>query len=725
MAALLSRLGRFSARHRVAVIIGWIALLVILAVTALSGMRFSSGAFDVPGTQSSKALALLDRKFPTQKADTKSVQLVVESPAGTQITGEQAIKDVAQATTTISRISEVASVSDPYNAQQPYISKDLTTAVSTIAVEKVGADAVACIEKKLDAVAAELRTDGYTAEIGGTLESAVPEILGPSEIVGAIIAFVVLLLTFGSLVAAGANMGGALIGVGVGILGVLATSAFAPIGSITPILAVMLGLAVGIDYGLFLLARVRHELRTGRSVEDSISRAVGTAGLSVLFAGATVVIALAGLLVVGIPFLGEMGLAAAAAVVVAVLMAITFLPAVASFAGRRLLPRRERGRTSPARPARGPRFLPAWIRAVRRRPALSLAAAAALLVVVALPLTSMTTSLAIPGGEDPKSTERAAYDLVAEKFGAGAQDPLVVLVHTRAGTAEAATTAAASQIQKLRSVSMVIPSGVSDDGTVGRITVFSTAGPLAETTKALVHDIRGDVHVSGAAVIVTGSTAMGIDSDERLRDALVTYLAIIVGLALVLLIILFRSILVPLIATAGFLLSLGAGLGTTTAVFQWGWLDSVVQAPQGNPLLSLLPLILTGIIFGLAMDYQVFLVSRMREAYVHGADPREAVLMGFRESAVVVVAAAGIMAAVFGGFALSPSSLVGSIALGLAAGVVADAFIVRMIIMPAALFLLGKTAWWIPKWLDRILPVVDVEGDALTEDTHRPLVPVG
>jgi len=725
MANLLFRLGHFSARNRIIVVVGWVVLLGVLAVTALVGMRFSSGGFDVPGTQSSAALTILDRKFPVASEDDKSMQLVVEARDGEQITGEGPASAIQGARAALSRIPQVTAAADPFDPQRPYVSKDHTTAVISIDLKGVKDADSAVTEHRLTAVADDLRANGYTAEVGGTLKGQVPEILGPSEIVGAVIAFLVLLLTFGSLVTAGANMGGALLGVGVGILGILGWSSIAPIGSITPILAVMLGLAVGIDYGLFLLARVRSELSAGRSKEDAIATAVGSAGLSVVFAGATVVIALAGLTVVGIPFLGEMGLAAAIAVIVAVLMAITFLPAVAAFAGARLLPRRARLRRPTARPVRTGRFLPGWIQGIRKQPGLALAASVVVLGVVSVPLLGMSTSLVIPGGEDPRSTQRAAYDLVADKFGAGAQDPLVVLVETPGARAAAATDEVTSAIERLPGVAAVTPAGISTDGRVGRIIVSSNAGPLTTQTKELVHQIRTEVAAPGGELYVTGSTAIGIDSDQRLRDALITYLVIIVGLALVLLIVLFRSILVPLIATAGFLLSLGAALGTTTAVFQWGWFDGLIQAPQGNPLLSLLPVILTGIIFGLAMDYQVFLVSRMREAYVKGLNPRDAVVHGFRESAAIVVAAAGIMAAVFGGFALSPSSLVGSIALGLAAGVIADAFIVRMIVMPAALFLLGRAAWWMPRWLDRILPRVDVEGDRLTEDAHPSPVSVG
>jgi RND superfamily putative drug exporter len=276
---------------------------------------------------------------------------------------------------------------------------------------------------------------------------------------------------------------------------------------------------------------------------------------------------------------------------------------------------------------------------------------------------------------------------------------------------------------------MVVPAGVSADGDTAMLTVMSTYGPLDERTTDLVHDIRAeDGALGGAQLLVTGGTAVGLDSDEQLQSALGRYIGLIVGLSLVLMVILFRSLLIPLVATVGFLLSLGAGLGATVAIFQWGWLDALVPSPQGNPLLSLLPIVVTGILFGLAMDYQVFLVSRMHEAHSRGLSPLEAVRTGFRHSAVVVVAAAAIMAAVFGGFAMSPSSLVGSIALALTVGVVADAFVVRMVLIPAALSLMGKAAWWMPRWLDRLLPTIDVEGSGLEqprpERTGETSVPV-
>uniref|UniRef100_A0A942SX54 MMPL family transporter n=1 Tax=Neobacillus citreus TaxID=2833578 RepID=A0A942SX54_9BACI len=715
MARLLSRLGRFSARHRVLFLIGWLVALALLAVVAISSMRFSDGSFDVPGTESSRAISTLDEEFPSADTDAKSLQLVVEAPDGQQITSPERSAELQSALERLRGTDHVSAVSDPLDPEQPYVSRDTTTAVATISLTGVTDDNSEAVHEDIVAVADDLRHDGFTAEVGGSIANPVPEILGPTEIVGAVLAFLVLFLTFGSLVAAGANMAGALVGVGVGILGVLGFSAITPIGSTTPILAVMLGLAVGIDYCLFVIARFRAELRSGRTVDDAIGRSIGTAGSSVVFAAATVIIALVGLTVVGIPFISEMGLAAAFAVFVAVLMTLTFLPVLLRTMGRRALPRKQRDPASrPQRTDDRIGFLDRWVRVVTKNRVLSIVGCVVLLGIVAAPVLSLRTTLDIPGGEDPESTQRAAYDLVADKFGAGAQNPLVVLVEREGGDLTEALPKVQRALEQQEDVATVIPGALSEDGDWAMVTVLADSGPLSDRTTDLIQSIRADAdETAGTHLLVTGGTAVALDSNEKLQSALVTYLIVVVGLSLLLMILMFRSLLVPLIATVGYLLSLGAGMGATIAIFQWGWLDPVISAPQGNPLLSLLPIILTGILFGLAMDYQVFLVSRIHEAHHRGLSAREAILDGFGRSAPVVVAAAAIMAAVFGGFALSPSSLVGSIALGLAVGVVADAFIVRMILVPATLALLGNAAWWVPKWLDRILPQLDTEGLSL------------
>lgn len=725
MAKLLFRLGIFSARHRIAVILAWAAVLVTVGVTAVTGMRFSDGSFDIPGTESSKALTTVEREFPNDKAEgAASLQLVLRTPDGTPITELPLAEKVAELAAAAGTVSNVATVRSPFDPAQPYISENLSTAVITLAFQGIDETNAGAIYQEVERVTDSAKSYGLEAEIGGTLHNELPEILGPSEIVGALIAFAVLLITFGSLVAAGANMLTALLGVGVGVLGIFASSAFLqPVGSMTPILAVMLGLAVGIDYSLFIVARFRAELRAGRDVTTAVGRAIGTAGSSVVFAGATVVIALAALAIVRIPFITEMGLAAALAVIVAVVMSLTLLPVFLKSMGHNALPRKER-HTNAGQPHVQKNIkdkfgvLEVWASVVVHKPVRSLLAGAALLGILAVPVLSLQTALNTPGGDDPNSSQRRAYTIIAQEFGAGSQSPLVVLVQAEKSTLDAAATETRQILTNLDGVQLVTAPEVSASQTAALITIIPETGPTDASTKDLVHDIRDRSAAIEADVAVTGTTAVSIDVDAQLSQALLTYIGVIVGLSLILLIILFRSILVPLIATLGFLLSLGAGIGVTVAVFQWGWADAVFAAPTGSPMLSLLPILIVGILFGLAMDYQVFLVSRMKEAYAKGYPPKEAILDGFAKTAFVVVAAAAIMAAVFGGFALSPSPLVASIALALTIGVLADAFIVRMIIVPSALSLLGHTAWSIPTWLDKALPHIDTEGHALEPATE-------
>lgn len=724
MAKLLFRLGLFSARHRLVVILAWAAVLVTVGVTAVTGMRFSDGAFDIPGTESSKALTTVEREFPSDKAEgAASLQLVLHTPGGTPITDPPYAEKVADLAAAAGSISNVSAVRSPFDPAQPYISENLSTAVITLVFRGINETNAETTFAEVEKVTDSAKSYGLEAEIGGTLHSELPEILGPSEIVGALIAFGVLLITFGSLVAAGANMLTALLGVGVGVFGIFASSAFLqPVGSMTPILAVMLGLAVGIDYSLFIVARFRAELRAGQDVTTAVGRAIGTAGSSVVFAGATVVIALAALAIVRIPFITEMGLAAALAVIVAVVMSLTLLPVFLQSMGHKALPRKDRGiQATQAESAKDkPRILELWASVVVRKPVRSLLAGATFLGLLALPVLSLQTALNTPGGDDPNSSQRRAYNIITQEFGAGSQSPLVVLVQAD----KAALLTAANDTQKLltglEGVQLVTPPQINVSETAAIITVFPTTGPTDASTKNLVHDIRYRSAGINAEIAVTGETAVSIDVDAQLSQALITYIGVIVGLSLILLIILFRSILVPLIATIGFLLSLGAGIGVTVAVFQWGWADAVFAAPTGSPMLSLLPILIVGILFGLAMDYQVFLVSRMKEAYAKGYSPREAILDGFSKTAFVVVAAAAIMAAVFGGFALSPSPLVASIALALTIGVLADAFVVRMIIVPSALSLLGHSAWAIPTWLDKLIPNIDTEGHALETAAKTP-----
>jgi RND superfamily putative drug exporter len=730
MATYLSRLGAFSARRRVLVFVVWGLMLAVGIVGTATGMTFSEGGFSLSNTESGRALEVMQKQFPATAIDDTAgtLQLVFTAPAGQKITDTANKRIVTTAIGEAAKADHVAAVSDPFAKDRPHVSADGTTAVATVTVtglaDDVGTDP---IYRQIIAVADQARDAGLQAEVGGTIGDQVPE-QSPAEGIGAMIAFVILIITFGSLVAAGANMLGALLGLATGLLGVFALSAWHPIGTTTPTLAGMIGLAVGIDYGLFILARFRTELREGRTVEEAIARSIGTAGSAVVFAGATVIIALAGLSVVRIPFITEMGIAAAVTVATTVLMALTFLPALMRSMGYRVLSRRERRmiakgvplREQTARRGQRRSFLSGWIRAVVKAPLPIAVVAIAALLALAMPTFSLKTALSTPGGEDPDSTQRAAYHLIADKFGPGSQGALIVLVDGAAAgdRIDEVTTV----LQGVDGVASVTPAGVSGDGSTAMIQVVPDSGPIDDATRDLVRDIRdhaGDV--AGVTLAVTGSTAVDIDINDRLNRALIVYLVLVVSLSLVLLVILFRSLLVPLVGTLGFLLSLGTAFGVTVGVFQDGWADSLIPAPSGNPILSLLPILIVGILFGLAMDYQVFLVSRMHEAHARGLSPADAIVDGFERTAVVVVAAAAIMVAVFAGFATAVSPFVAAIGFALSVGVLADAFIVRMIIVPAVLRLLGDAAWWMPRRLDRILPDIDAEGRALEEAGRQTL----
>ncbi len=562
------------------------------------------------------------------------------------------------------------------------------------------------------------------------------------EIIGIAIAALVLVLTLGSLVAAGLPLLTAIIGVGIAGATITALANALDLGDTTSTLALMIGLAVGIDYALFIVSRYRNELADGRDREEAAGRATGTAGSAVVFAGLTVVIALAGLAVVNVPMLTKMGLAASGTVVVAVLIALTMIPAMLGYAGRKVTPaghkkskksKQKKGdqlaeakgdaSETPARPNLGTR----WARFVIRRPIAVLMFGVIGLGTIALPVTQLEMGLPDDSSQPTSTTQRRAYDLLSDGFGPGFNGPLMIVVDaTDSDDPQAAAGDVADGIKGLKDVVTVTPPAFNKAGDTATITVIPDSKPSSTETEGLVHAIRdqsADVKAeTGATVLVTGTTAMNIDFSQKLNDALIPYLGLVVGLAFLLLILVFRSILVPLKAALGFLLSVLAALGAVIAVFQWGWLSGLIGIEETGPIMSMVPIFMVGVVFGLAMDYEVFLVTRMREAYVHGESPTDAIATGFKHSAVVVAAAAVIMMAVFGGFISSSESMIKLFGFGLAIAVFFDAFVVRMAIVPAVLALLGEKAWWLPKWLDRALPNVDVEGEGLRalDDENRP-----
>ncbi|MFI9460614.1 MMPL family transporter [Streptomyces xiamenensis] len=745
MATFLYRMGRFSFVRRRWIVLLWVVLLGLAGAGAATNSEPGSTEFTIPGTEAQQAFDLLNERYPGSGADGATARVVIRAPEGELITDpthQSAVQDLVADLRSGSGL--VANVADPYESQA--ISEDGTTAYAQVSYLVKGLELEDADRDALEGAAEAGRATGLTVEIGGDALLQIPA-TGITEVIGVAVAAVVLVITLGSLISAGLPLLTALIGVGVAVATITALTGPLGLDGTTPILAMMLGLAVGIDYALFIVSRYRAELAEGHSHPEATGRALGTAGSAVVFAGLTVIIALAGLAVVNIPILTKMGLAAAGSVLIAVLIAITMIPALLGFAGDRILPRRTRNRpaaqdtsattgstgstgdpdaTDPGPAATRPNMGTRWARFVLRRPLAVLLVAVLGLGTLALPATQMELGLPDDGTQPTDTTQRRAYDLLAESFGAGFNGPLMVAVDgqdTDGGVSSAAERARAT-IEGLDDVAVVTEPVLSEDGSTAILTVIPSSKPLSTETENLVTAIRdgaGQLRAdTGATLLVTGQTAMGIDVSDKLNDALLPYLALVVGLAFLLLILVFRSLLVPLKAALGFLLSVLAALGAVVAVFQWGWLGGLFGVEETGPVMSLMPIFLVGVVFGLAMDYEVFLVTRMREAYVHGQSPAEAVVTGFRHGARVVTAAAIIMISVFAGFVGSTEPMVKMIGLGLAIAVFFDAFVVRMTLVPAVLGLLGRSAWWLPSWLERVLPDVDVEGEKLQQRLGAP-----
>ncbi|WLW54394.1 MMPL family transporter [Streptomyces sp. YU58] len=717
MATFLYRLGRLAFRRRHFVALIWVALLVLAGAGAASAPAAGSTSFSIPGTEAQKAFDLLEQRFPGASADGATGRVVFKAPEGEKMTDVANKATVEKTVKALGDGSEVVSVSDPFTTNA--VSKDGTVAYASVQYKVPGMELKDSTRDALEATADEARADGLTVDVGGDALQAGAEAGAIGEVIGLAIAAVVLVITLGSLVAAGLPLLTAIIGVGIGVSTITALAKALDLGDTTSTLALMIGLAVGIDYALFIVSRYRSELAEGRDREEAAGRATGTAGSAVVFAGLTVVIALAGLAVVNVPMLTKMGLAAAGTVVIAVLIALTMIPAMLGYAGRKIRPAGEKRKKAvasdqPARPNMGTR----WASFVIRRPAAVLLLGVVGLGAIALPATQLELGLPDDGSQPTSTTQRRAYDTLSEGFGPGFNGPLMIVVDAKGSDdPKAAATTVTDGIKDLKDVVTVTPATFNKAGDTATITVIPDSKPSSTQTEDLVHAIRDkgtDVKAdTGAEVLVTGTTAMNIDFSQKLNDALIPYLGLVVGLAFLLLIVVFRSILVPLKAALGFLLSVLAALGAVVAVFQWGWLAGLIGVEETGPIMSMMPIFMVGVVFGLAMDYEVFLVTRMREAYVHGESPSQAVVTGFKHSARVVVAAAIIMMAVFGGFISSSESMIKMIGFGLAIAVFFDAFVVRMAIVPAVLALLGKKAWWLPKWLDRALPNVDVEGEGL------------
>jgi RND superfamily putative drug exporter len=726
VATFLYLIGRWTFRRRRLVGSLWLAALVLVGVAAATAAEGPEGEFTMPGTESQEAFDLLNERFPGADAQGAEARLVFQAPDGQRITAGAHRETVESTLGALAGGDQVASVTDPYTTDA--VSQDGAVAYATLTYAEQTSSLTEETTTALEDASDRAREAGLTVEVGGSALEAEESIGGTTELIGLAVAAVVLIITFGSLITAGLPLLTALVGVAAGFCLIAALADPLGLSSTTSVLAIMLGLAVGIDYALFIVTRYRSERAEGRDAEEAAGRAVGTAGTAVVFAGLTVIIALAGLAVVGIPILTKMGLAAAGTVALAVLVALTLVPPLLGFFGDRVLPRALRGAAHADRGTRtdtgtatatdhkglGAR----WARFVLRRPVAVLLTAVVGLGAAAVPVLSL--DLGLPGDEalSTETTQRRAYDLLSEGFGPGFNGPLTVVVDAAdAADPQGAADRAAETVSGVDGIVSVDTPAFNEAGDTAVLTAIPATAPNSTETSDLVNALRdetGGIEAdTGAEVVVTGTTALNIDVSESLANTLIPYLAIVVGLAALLLMVVFRSLLVPLKATLGFLLSVGAALGTVVAVFQWGWAGDLLGVDQTGPVMSLMPIFLIGVMFGLAMDYEVFLLTRMREAHVHGESPHQAIVTGFRHSGRVVAAAALIMISVFAGFIGMSDPIIKTLGVGLTAAVAFDAFVVRMAIGPAVLALLGRRAWWLPRNLDRMLPNVDVEGEAL------------
>lgn len=762
MATLLYRLGKTAYRRWPLFIAGWLVALIGLGAVAGYLSKPMSNTFSIPGIESVEAAELQQELFPDAAAvDAPTATIVVAAPEGEKLSAEpyagavatlvsdlDALEDVqdgvvgpveaaaglkVQAIAGVEQAQQQAEAAgQPFDrdAAQAQAEAQIAAATPLSQDGRIGTVGFTFDQPTVLEVTPEMQDEvtevieagrdaGLTVEVSGSAMQAMEPGGASSELIGIALALVILALTFGSLVAAGMPIVTAGIGVGIGITGITAMTAFTEIPSSTTALASMLGLAVGIDYTLFILARYRSELEHTDDRREAIGIAVGTAGSAVVFAGLTVIIALVALSVVGISFLTAMGVGAAVTVAVAVLVALTLLPAILGMLKTKAFGGTFR-RYTPSRDAHGHVLNNGvrWARFLGKAPLAWVLLVAVGLGALAVPVKDMHLALPTDSTAAEDTTARKASDLVTEAFGPGRLSPMLLVVDAREVADPQAQQAAYQQIaawagsQDDVATSMV--AAQSEQGAM--ILLQPSSSPEDTATEDLLQALRdGEEAIeaeTGTSVGVTGMTAIQTDVSKKLADALPIYLAIVIGLAFLLLVMVFRSLLVPLTATLGFLLSVMATLGATVAIFQEGLFGIF----PGQPIVSFIPIFLIGVVFGLAMDYQVFLVTRIREAHVHGASYREAVLDGFRNSARVVTAAALIMTAVFAGFIFMDEPIIQSMGFALAAAVIFDAFVVRLVMIPALMYLMGENAWYLPKWLDRLIPNVDIEG----ENLHRP-----
>ncbi|MDQ6420536.1 MMPL family transporter [Paenibacillus sp. LHD-117] len=764
MSTFLYKLGKQAYDKSWYFIAGWIVILgIVIAMLGINGMNVSS-EMKLEGTPSQKVLDKLEQALPEASGGQASV--VFTAPEGERLDTPERLTAITEAINKVYGLDYVinpaelaaaagnaAAQGDPSQAGSaqggdaagtagaapaemppygPLIVDGMPVPGMLIATDgSVGlfqfqftvqqtSLPAGVADSVVEAVEEAASGTGITALPSDSLKT--PDIpIGTNEIYGLVVAVIVLIVTLGSIVAAGLPIVIALFGVGIGVGGAFAISSFVTMSSVTPVLALMVGLAVGIDYALFIVNRQRRLIfDQGLSAREAASRAVGTAGSAVFFAGLTVIIALCGLLVIGISFLSMMALVASVTVFLNVLLALTLLPALLGLLGERIcsVKAREKSRSKSSGKQHG--IADGWVKGIVKFRWPAIIAIVLVLGAAAIPAAEMEMGMPSGATANLDTSQRQSYNAISEGFGEGFNGPLLIVAEPKdaSGTiAPQSLMALVQDIQKVENVSVVSPLGMNKEGNIAILSVVPKTGPTDSETKNLVKDLRAAdstiAETHGVTLGVTGFTAINIDMSVKLAEVFPIYIGIIVILSLIILLLVFRSILVPIKATVGFLLSVLATFGMSTAVFQWGWFNELFGFDTGGPIMSFMPIMVTGILYGLAMDYQVFLVSSMRESYVHGHQGSQSVIHGYSQASRVVVAAAIIMVAVFAGFIFTHDIMIKQIGFALALGILIDAFVIRMALVPAVMALFGDKAWSLPRWLDRMLPNLDVEGDKL------------
>ena len=724
MSGMLEHLGRAAARHKWWFVVAWLVAAVAVGALAKGLDGQETDNFRIPGAQSQQALDLLIQDFPS--ASGQSASVVFQSDAG--ITSPKAQPAIAESVANLEKLPHVVSVTDPYGPLGPaIISKNGRITLVTVQFDVVAQKLPKDIYDQITAATAPAAAAGVRLAYGGAvIDYSHQPPQGNADLIGLLAAVVVLLFAFGSVVAMGLPITTALFGLAIGFSLIKIVAAFTDIGTLAPTLAQMIGLGVGIDYSLFIVSRYRENRALGMDIESAIGRSVATAGSAVLFAGTTVVIAICGLAVSGIPYVARLGYMSGVMVLVMMTAALTLLPAALAIVGNKidkwkvpsLMHHADRAKAAGHPDPVSPRSTvwEKWAHLVASHAWPFAVFAVAILLALAWPVISMRLGESDDGNLPSAATQRQAFDLIAVGFGQGANGPLLVVVSLPEPNNGAPADAIAAAVKKTPGVAEVAPPQISPNGKVAQIAVIPTSAPDSEATANLVGTLRNTVLPqaignSGAQAYVGGLTATFIDIGDRISGRLLYFILAVVLLSFLLLMLVFHSILVPLTAAVMNLLSVGAAYGVTVAVFQWGWMKGLVGLQSTVPITAFVPMMMFAVLFGLSMDYQVFLLTRVREEYDKTGDTRLGVVRGLARTARVITSAALIMIFVFGAFVLNPTPEVKMFGLGLAVAVLVDATIVRMMLVPATMEILGDANWWFPKWLS-FLPRLDLEGSS-------------